>query len=108
MTEEQTLPPTTEQPEQLEHSIVDERPIITEDNKYHTRGCHCAPSQENTSRAQQMCSCAKLATFDWTNGLTKDDDISKYTLIEVRFKNSRKDFFRIVEQTDVLAVGASL
>ncbi len=105
MTEEQTLPPTTEQPEQLEHSIVDERPIITEDNKYHTRGCHCAPSQENTSRAQQMCSCAKLATFDWTNGLTKDDDISKYTLIEVRFKNSRKDFFRIVEQTDVLAVG---
>ncbi|MDR2907873.1 MAG: hypothetical protein LBU91_07800 [Bacteroidales bacterium] len=92
-------------PEQPEYNLVDERPMIIEDNKYNMRGCHCAPSLDDKSRERQMCSCAKLATFDWTKGLTKTDDVCDYKVIEVRFKNSHKDFYRIGEVTDVLEVG---
>ncbi|MCL2413967.1 MAG: hypothetical protein FWC94_01775 [Bacteroidales bacterium] len=91
--------------EQPEDNILNERPIIKEDNKYNTRGCCRKPTLEDGTREQQMCCCAKLATFDWTKGLTKTDDISKYSVIEVRFKNSHKDFYRNVETTTVLAVG---
>jgi hypothetical protein len=52
-----------------------------------------------------MCCCAKLATFDWTKGLTQTDDISKYNVVEVRFKNSHKDFYKNVDATIVLQVG---
>ncbi|MCL2681998.1 MAG: hypothetical protein FWE63_00765 [Bacteroidales bacterium] len=102
MTEDQNFQPNTEQPE---HNILDERPIIKEDNKYNTRGCHCMPALEDQSRDLQMCCCAKLATFDWTKGLTPTGDNSKYNVIEVRFKNSHKDFYRIVETATVLEVG---
>lgn len=88
-----------------EINIIDERPKIQEDNKYHTRGCHCAPLAEDETRSLQMCRCAKLATFDWTKGLVEDNDISKYNVIEVRFKNSRKDFFRISDFSETLSIG---
>ena len=96
--------PLTPDTEQAEPSIFDERPIIKEDNKYHTRGCCFMPTLDDPSRSLQMVCCAKLATFDWTKGLAKDDDTS-YHVIEVRFKNSHKDFYKIVERTDVLKVG---
>ena len=91
--------------EQPEHNILNERPIIKEDNKYNTRGCCRKPTLEDETREHQMCCCAKLATFDWTKGLTKTDDVSKYNVIEVRFKNSHKDFYRNVETTMDLSVG---
>ncbi|MDR0437982.1 MAG: hypothetical protein LBH22_06745, partial [Bacteroidales bacterium] len=102
MTENTNITPNTEQPE---YDILAERPIIKEDNKYNTRGCHCMPTLEDQSRDLQMCCCAKLATFDWTKGLTPTGDNSKYNVIEVRFKNSHKDFYRNVEATTVLEVG---
>ena len=102
MTEEQNQLQPTEQPE---HNILDERPIIKEDNKYYTRGCRCKPTLEDQSRDLQMCCCAKLATYDWTKGLVKSDDTSKYNVIEVRFKNSHKDFYRNIDSSIVLEVG---
>ncbi|MCL2416849.1 MAG: hypothetical protein FWD02_02815 [Bacteroidales bacterium] len=102
MTDTTNIAQDTEQPE---YNTLDERPIIKEDNKYNTRGCCRKPTLEDPTRAQQMCCCAKLATFDWTKGLTGADDTSKYNVIEVRFKNSHKDFYRNVDATTVLAVG---
>ncbi len=104
MTEDINLQPNANA-EQPEHSIIDERPVIREDNKYHSRGCHCAPVLDDQSRKLQMCCCAKLATFDWTKDLVPDEDISKYNVIEVRFKNSHKDFYRIADSSIILAVG---
>jgi cell fate regulator YaaT (PSP1 superfamily) len=102
MTEDQT---PLQLSEETEDNILNERPIIKEDNKYNTRGCHCMPSLEDQTRERQMCCCAKLATFDWTKGLIKNDDISKYNVIEVRFKNSHKEFYRNAETTTILEVG---
>jgi cell fate regulator YaaT (PSP1 superfamily) len=102
MTENTNLTQDTEQPE---YNPLDERPPIQEDNKYNTRGCRCKPALEDRTRDWQMCCCAKLATFDWTKGLIQNNDISKYNLIEVRFKNSHKDFYRNAETTIVLEVG---
>jgi len=99
--EQNTLQPT----EEPEYNSLTERPIIKEDNKYNTRGCHCKPVLDDHSRNRQMCCCAKLATFDWTKGLTKTDDTTKFNVIEVRFKNSHKDFYRNTESTIVLEVG---
>jgi len=103
MTEDTNL--TTPNTEQPEYNTLDERPIIKEDNKYNTRGCCCMPVLEDLSRERQMCCCAKLATFDWTKGLTKDENVSKYNVIEVRFKNSHKDFYKSDDATMVLEVG---
>jgi len=108
MTENTTNIPNTDittDNELPEDSILNERPVIKEDNKYNTRGCCKRPSLEDNTREHQMCCCAKLATFDWTKGLTKTDDISQYNVLEVRFKNSHKDIYRNVETTMDLAVG---
>ena len=96
------LIPNTDSSEQ---NILEERPIIKEDNKYNTRGCRCKPTLEDQTREHQMCCSAKLATFDWTKGLIGNDDFLKYNVIEVRFKNSHKDFYRNVDTTIVLQVG---
>jgi cell fate regulator YaaT (PSP1 superfamily) len=102
MTEHTNLTPNNEQPD---YNILDERPTIKEDNKYNTRGCHCMPALEDRSRNLQMCCCAKLATFDWAKNLTENSDVSKYNVIEVRFKNSHKEFYRRVDLQDAMEVG---
>ncbi|MES2798442.1 MAG: regulatory iron-sulfur-containing complex subunit RicT [Bacteroidota bacterium] len=38
--------------------------------------------------------CSKLEVYDWLSNLQLPDGQSKYDLVEVRFKNSRKAFFR--------------
>lgn len=39
-------------------------------------------------------SCNKLTVFDWLAGMKLPEDQKPFDIIEVRFKNSRKDFFR--------------
>jgi len=48
-------------------------------------------------------SCDKLNVFDWLSNMTLQSD-SYHDLIEVRFKNSRKEFFRNTEKLP-LAIG---
>ncbi len=103
MTEDITKP--SENTKEAERSIVDERPIIKEENIYHSRGCSCKPGMEDSTRPLQMCQCAKLATFDWSKDMALNDGNDTHRLIEVRFKNSRKDFYKLDTLKDALEVG---
>ncbi len=57
-------------------------------------------------------SCAKLDVQDWLKDLPLPDTHIKFDCVEIRFKNNRKDFFRlpnglIVHISDIVAVEAS-
>ncbi|MFM9984756.1 MAG: regulatory iron-sulfur-containing complex subunit RicT [Flavobacteriales bacterium] len=56
--------------------------------------------------------CNKLEVFDWLSGMALPDGQKPFDIVEVRFKNSRKAFFRNVSNLelypgDVVAVEAS-
>lgn len=56
--------------------------------------------------------CNKLEVFDWLSGMALPDGQKPFDIVEVRFKNSRKAFFRNVNNLelypgDVVAVEAS-
>ncbi len=48
----------------------------------------------STSGSCQSDSCNKLTVFDWLAGMQLPDDQKPFDVIEVRFKNSRKEFFK--------------
>lgn len=56
--------------------------------------------------------CNKLPVFDWLSDMALPDGVASYDIVEVRFKNSRKDYFRIGDVAglvvgDAVAVEAS-
>lgn len=56
--------------------------------------------------------CDKLGVFDWLAGLERPTGIGQYEVVEVRFKNTRKEFFKRPANTelfvgDVVAVEAN-
>ena len=80
-----------------------------------SRGC-CSDKQleitsDNTDRLEYYFDkCAKLDTFNWLREITNDFDIPQ--IVEVRFKNTRKEYFRNVNELrikrgDFIAVEAS-
>ncbi|HLV46661.1 MAG TPA: regulatory iron-sulfur-containing complex subunit RicT [Flavobacterium sp.] len=57
-------------------------------------------------------SCNKLSVFDWLSNMQYPSDHSPFDVVEIRFKNGRKDFFRNTEKLtlsigDVVATEAS-
>src|SRR5438067_2430421 len=48
----------------------------------------------STSGSCQSDSCNKLTVFDWLAGMQLPEDQKPFDVIEVRFKNSRKEFFK--------------
>jgi cell fate regulator YaaT (PSP1 superfamily) len=48
--------------------------------------------------------CSKLPVFDWLANMALPSGVSPFTIVEVRFKNSRKEFFKAGEVSG-LAVG---
>lgn len=80
-------------------------------NTFLSRGCCHAPQlyQENKDIAVHRC--CKLDVFDWMKGFELPDNVPPFDCIEVRFKNSRKDFFRLSPEMkfdpgDIVAVEA--
>jgi len=79
---------------------------MTEDIDY-TRGCNTI-NQNNGDCATRMCS--KLKVFDWFKDIP--EGMLQTDIVEVRFKNTRKEFFKNVNEIklvigDVIAVEAS-
>jgi len=73
------------------------------------RGCRLSELKENTTTCDSSC-CGKLHVFNWLNDTPKVEVISD--IVEVRFKNTRKGFYRNVNQLnirigDIIAVEAS-
>jgi len=81
-------------------------------NPFFSRGCCEVPKlyQKNDQVFQHRCS--KFDSYDWMDSIPLPDHFKVIDIIEVRFKNNRKDFFRltpdlIVEVSDIVAVEAS-
>jgi cell fate regulator YaaT (PSP1 superfamily) len=84
-----------------------------EKNQFISRGCRCAPSP-NTTRQDEVHahSCTKLNVFNWLDKIEPPKNFPSCDFAEVRFKNSRKDFYRLPEDVqldegDIVAVEAS-
>ena len=58
-----------------------DKDIINQQSEDNTKGCQCNSTE----------CCSKLQTYDWLNDLPAS--IQKTNIVEVRFKNTRKDFF---------------
>ncbi len=81
-------------------------------NPFFTRGCCKVPKlyQKNDGIYQHQCS--KFDTTDWLKDIPFPDGFKPFDVIEIRFKNNRKDFFRLppdmtVETGEIVAVEAS-
>ncbi len=90
----------------------EQKNIIPDDNHFMSRGC-CHPPQlhHSTSKISDH-RCCKLDVHNWLKDLVLPDEQTEFDCVEVRFKNSRKDFFRVPSDTkfaegDIVAVEAS-
>ncbi len=82
------------------------------DNNFLTRGCCHAPQiyQDNSQIAKHRC--CKLDTYDWLKDVELPPGMPPFEYAEVRFKNSRKEFFKLPSDADlhpgdIVAVEAS-
>lgn len=74
-----------------------------------TRGCHNCPNSYKPIPEQELNSCSKLNAKNWMRNIRKPFNENNFDIVEVRFKNNRKEFFRLpdgleVTEGDVVAV----
>ncbi len=77
-----------------------------------SRGCICAPQPHTRQLDVYRHSCNKLDAYDWLKDITPSEAYPANDVVEVRFKNSRKEFFSAagdleLETGDIVAVEAS-
>lgn len=79
-----------------------------EEDLFLSRGCkHCPESYKPISEVETR-SCSKVTSCNWMSGIRQPGG-TPFDCVEVRFKNNRKDFFRLpdgleVTEGDVVAV----
>ncbi len=82
--------------------------VVYKDNPFLWRGCKGnITSYQQISKAER-CSCSKLSVYDWMEGIHSPVE-APFDCVEVRFKNNRKDFYRLplginVTEGDLVAV----
>jgi len=86
--------------------------IKNEEQLFLSRGCGCKPDANEEINSVFKHRCCKLDEFDWMKDVTLPSSVPVFDCVEVRFKNSRKEFFRItdgidIKVGDVVAVEAS-
>ena len=82
------------------------------DNPFFSRGCTQAPRLYNKNEGVFQHRCSKFDSFDWLDTIPLPQGNKLIDIVEVRFKNSRKDFFRVppdmeLETGEIVAVEAS-
>ncbi|MBR1517208.1 MAG: hypothetical protein IJ620_03595 [Bacteroidales bacterium] len=65
-----------------------------------SRGCRHCPQAYQPVSGQETCSCSKVTSTNWLSGIRQPCD-EAFNIVEVRFKNNRKDFFRLPDGIDV-------
>lgn len=70
-------------------------------NSFLSRGCVCSPKMYDSNKHTYKKGCAKLDTTDWLNGIELAPGQKQFDCVEIRFKNSRKEFFRINTEYDI-------
>lgn len=72
-----------------------------EENAYLMRGCnHCPKCYEPIAKWESN-SCSKLSTHNWMASIRQPAE-NRFNIVEVRFKNNRKDFFRLPDGLSVV------
>lgn len=85
---------------------------MKEKNDFLTRGCCYKPKPHQKNEKIYSQSCCQRNVYDWLKDIELPDKWAKFPYAEVRFKNSRKDFYNIsegivVETGDIVAVESS-
>ena len=73
-----------------------------EKNEFLTRGCAYKPKPYQKNDNLYDNSCCKRNAYNWLEAYPMPDIYPKYPYVEVRFKNSRKDFFKLPENTEII------
>ncbi len=86
--------------------------INTEHNSFQTRGCCCKPNSNGNNKGVYNKMYCKLSDHDWLEHISLPTGMKRFDCVEVRFKNSRKDFYRLqgdfeIHVGDIVAVEAS-
>lgn len=73
--------------------------MATDENIFNNRGLSHAPKMEesNQERYRQMSCCAQMHSYEWTKLFPRMSSENEFPIVQVRFKNTHKDFFRIPE-----------
>jgi cell fate regulator YaaT (PSP1 superfamily) len=87
-------------------------PKTPEPNAFLSRGCCQTPNLYHKNDGVYQHRCSKFDTFNWMADIPFPENFKPIDVAEIRFKNSRKDFFRIpadleLEVGDIVAVEAS-
>lgn len=72
---------------------------------FHTRGCSETPKNTTHCDVKSMHCYCKLDSYDWLNKINKTNPNFNFPFIEVRFKNSKKEFFKNCDNTVVYEIG---
>lgn len=81
-------------------------------NTFLSRGCACLPKMYDNNKHTYKPGCSKLDATDWLKDIDLPPSQKPFDCVEIRFKNSRKEFFRIntdydIDQGDIVAVESS-
>ena len=82
-----------------------------EESVFLSRGCRRCPESYVPVKESETRSCSKVTSCNWMRGI-RQPGIKPFDCVEVRFKNNRKDFYRLpdgleVTEGDVVAVEGS-
>jgi len=94
-------------PEQFIHPYFDEDPTLDLPKREYkeqpilARGCHSIPQSYKTINIQERNSCEKLHVCNWMHDIKPPSSQGYFEYVEVRFKNSHKDFFKIPEGLEI-------
>jgi len=72
------------------------------DNAFLSRGCGCMPKMYDSNKHTYKRGCAKLDSIDWLKNIDLPSGQKQFDCVEIRFKNSRKEFFRINTDYDII------
>lgn len=99
--------------EQFVHPYFDEEPDIEKDkfvvSDLVSRGCSKEPISYRPVSKKELDNCSKMNVHNWMDHIHSPSNTDICNVVEVRFKNSRKDFYRLPEgleisEGDVVAV----
>ncbi|HNZ43453.1 MAG TPA: regulatory iron-sulfur-containing complex subunit RicT [Bacteroidales bacterium] len=74
--------------------------MTNEKNEFLTRGCDSKPKSHQKNDKIYSHSCCKRNAYDWLKDINPPKIYPAFPYVEVRFKNSRKDFFLVPENSD--------
>ncbi|MCR5424300.1 MAG: hypothetical protein K6E93_06025 [Bacteroidales bacterium] len=74
--------------------------VVYKESLFLSRGCNHCPKPYVPVEEQEMRSCCKVGASNWMKGIRKPLE-EPFDVVEVRFKNNRKEFFRMPDGIDV-------